>query len=315
MGRNNLGHIYGPVPSRRFGRSLGIDIIPFKICTYDCIYCQLGRTRKKTLKRNQFYDINSLLRELETFLQNKREIDYLTFSGSGEPTLNTGIGEIIQKLKKISDIPVIVLTNGSLLWDKEVRNSLKYADIVVPSMDAVSEETFLKINRPSDGLKISDVLNGLKNFSFEFKGRIFLEIMFVKGINTSKKELKLMKDIIGKLQIDKVHLNTVVRPPAEKDALPLDKRELEDIKNLLSDDVPVEIIAQFSAKAKKVYNVNIEKEVVELLKRRPCRLEEMADSLGINRNELLKYITQLQNRNVIKLIQSKEDSEKYYIIN
>ncbi|RKY86186.1 radical SAM protein, partial [candidate division KSB1 bacterium] len=208
MGRNNLGHIYGPVPSRRFGRSLGIDIIPFKICTYDCIYCQLGRTRKKTLKRNQFYDINSLLRELETFLQNKREIDYLTFSGSGEPTLNTGIGEIIQKLKKISDIPVIVLTNGSLLWDKEVRNSLKYADIVVPSMDAVSEETFLKINRPSDGLKISDVLNGLKNFSFEFKGRIFLEIMFVKGINTSKKELKLMKDIIGKLQIDKVHLNT-----------------------------------------------------------------------------------------------------------
>ncbi|RKY83741.1 hypothetical protein DRQ09_09580, partial [candidate division KSB1 bacterium] len=113
----------------------------------------------------------------------------------------------------------------------------------------------------------------------------------------------------------KVHLNTVVRPPAEKDALPLDKRELEDIKNLLSDDVPVEIIAQFSAKAKKVYNVNIEKEVVELLKRRPCRLEEMADSLGINRNELLKYITQLQNRNVIKLIQSKEDSEKYYIIN
>ncbi len=132
MGRNNLGHIYGPVPSRRFGRSLGIDIIPFKICTYDCIYCQLGRTRKKTLKRNQFYDINSLLRELETFLQNKREIDYLTFSGSGEPTLNTGIGEIIQKLKKISDIPVIVLTNGSLLWDKEVRNSLKYADIVVP---------------------------------------------------------------------------------------------------------------------------------------------------------------------------------------
>ena len=314
MTENNWSYVYGPVPSRRLGRSLGVDIIPFKICTYDCIYCQLGKTREKSLERKSFINVDSFMEELKNFLQREREIDYITFSGSGEPTLNNKIGELIKKIKEITNISVVVLTNSSLLWKEDVRKDLKNADIVVPSMDAVSEEVFNKINRPVEGLTIEKVLEGLKQFSHEFDGKIFLEIMLVKGVNNNEKEIELMRNVISGLRVDKIQLNTVVRPPAEKYSVPLSENELEDLKNRLDVGLPIEIIAHFSAAKKKIYNVEIEKEVLNLLKRRPCKLEEMAVSLGINRNELLKYLVELQNKNVIKSEQPEGSTEKYYVI-
>jgi wyosine [tRNA(Phe)-imidazoG37] synthetase (radical SAM superfamily) len=154
-------YIYGPVPSRRFGKSLGVDIIPFKVCSYDCIYCQLGKTTYKTIKRRKLYKPPLVLDELREFLTKKVEIDYITVSGSGEPTLNVNIGEIISKIKSMSNIPIIVLTNGSLLWEERVRRALMDADIVAPSIDAVSSHVFKRINRPVAELTISKVLKGL----------------------------------------------------------------------------------------------------------------------------------------------------------
>jgi len=310
----NRNYIYGPVPSRRFGRSLGIDIVPFKICTYDCIYCQLGKTREKILNRKSFIDVNAFTEEFKTFMQKERLIDYVALSGSGEPTLNKDIGEIIKRIKINTDIPVLVLTNSSLLWNKEVRDDLKNADIIVPSMDAVSEGVFKKINRPVDGLIIDTVLEGLKKLSGEFEGLIFLEIMLVKGINDSEKEIELMKNVIKELHVDKIQLNTVIRPPSEKFSAPLGESELETIKDKLNVGIPIEIISQFSAAIREIYNIEIEKEVLNLLKRRPCKLDEMALSLGINKNELLKYLVELKNKKIVKWYQEKESTENYYVI-
>jgi len=311
----NYKYIYGPVPSRRFGKSLGIDIIPHKICTYDCVYCQLGNTLKKTLERKPYYktDITAIIeRELEAFLDRGGEADYLTIAGSGEPTLNSNIGEIIGKIKGITDIPVVVLTNGALLWNKDVKNALAEADIVVPSMDAVSEELFSKINRPVEDLEIEKVLEGLKTFSEGFKGKIFLEIMFVKAVNDGKKEIELMKNAIRELQIDKVNLNTVVRPPAESNVLPLAENELKNVKSMLDEGMLIEVIPEFSMDNKKINNIELEQEVLNLLKRRPCELEERAVSLGAHENEILKYLVQLQSKNTVELVRIPGRSKMYY---
>jgi wyosine [tRNA(Phe)-imidazoG37] synthetase (radical SAM superfamily) len=189
--------IYGPVPSRRLGISLGLDIIPFKTCSYDCIYCQLGRTTEQTLERRSYVTISSLINQLKEVLELNEEIDYITFSGSGEPTLNQDIGEMIRKVKELTCIPVAVLTNGSLLWEERVRKNLSYADLVVPSLDAVSEEVFRRVNRPASGLSIEKVLRGLESFTWSFKGKIYLEVMLVKGMNDSEEEIVKLNQYRG----------------------------------------------------------------------------------------------------------------------
>jgi len=311
--KNVNKYLYGPVPSRRFGRSVGIDIIPFKICTFDCIYCQLGTTIEKSHKRRSYFSIDSLIKELTSFIAKERAIDYLTFSGSGEPTLNKNIGKIIENIKSITDIPVIVLTNSSLLWDKEVREDLKDADIVVPSMDAVSVESFNKINRPAGGITLEKVLHGLKIFTQKFSGKIHLEIMFINRMNDNDQEIDLMKNIISGLRIDRIHLNTVVRPPAVKYATPLSEFELKNIQKKLANKVPIEIISHFSAVKKKIYNLEKEEELLQLLKRRPCKFNELALSLSINKSELLKYLSELHKKNLIKKERLNRDSEDYYL--
>jgi len=178
---------YGPVPSRRLGFSLGVDIIPYKVCSYNCIYCQLGKTTSRTLTRKPYVSPATVIKGIKAAISENKKIDYITFSGSGEPTLNKDLGEMIQKTKKITSIPVAVLTNGSLLWRKSVRDDLALADLVVPSLDAVSSGIFKRINRPAKGLSIKKVLDGIKKFADDFKGEIRLEIMVVKNINDSKK--------------------------------------------------------------------------------------------------------------------------------
>lgn len=297
--RNNLKHIYGPVPSRRFKKSLGIDLVPYKVCSYDCIYCQLGRTTNKTILRKPYIDAGTLLEEFKTVLNDNLEADHITLAGSGEPTLNSGIGKIIEGIKKDTDIPVVVLTNGSLLWDKNVRREIILADIVAPSLDAVSANMFKKINRPENSLSTRIVPDGLKQFSTEYTGKIFLEIMFIKETNDKQEEIELFRRTIDTIKIDRIDLNTVVRPPVEMNVNALSTEELQEIKRKFDDDIPVEIIADFSIKNKTFSKTMLESDILNLLKRRPCKLDEMAVSLAINKNELLKYLTHLQNNKVI----------------
>ena len=306
-------YIYGPVPSRRLGRSLGVDLVPYKVCSYDCIYCQLGRTTRKTIQRREYNDSSLVLSEVKAFLKRNVEFDYLTLAGSGEPTLNAKIGEIISSVKSVTNVPVLVLSNGSMLWDEDVRYALKDADVIVPSMDAVSDDVFRVINRPDENLEITAVLDGLIEFSKSFSGEVYLEILFVKGVNDAKSEIEKMKGIIEKADIDKVHLNTVVRPPCERDAVLLDRAEMDEIKELLGTAVPVEVISDYSGH-RVYYNETTEAEILSLLRRRPCRLIDLSSALGVHQNELIKYLTELKRKEIIAYHSVDDSYNDYYTV-
>ena len=306
--------IYGPVPSRRLGISLGVDIIPYKTCSYDCVYCQLGKTINQTKQRESFVWVDSVIKEIKEVIDQNSDIDYITFSGSGEPTLNQDIGEMIGRVKNLTQIPVAVLTNGSLLWDKMVREDLARADLVIPSVDAVSEEIYQKVNRPIAGLKVKKVLEGIKEFCKGFKGKIYLEIMLVKNVNDSEREISKINRFVKDLRIDEIQLNTVVRPPGEPDANPLNQEELNKVKGLFDPKLKVEVIANFKRETSKAYQKDLEQAIIELLKRRPTRGREIAVSLGVHHNEIVKYLQILEEKKKIRRSKTREESGVYFVI-
>jgi wyosine [tRNA(Phe)-imidazoG37] synthetase (radical SAM superfamily) len=280
--------IFGPVPSRRLGYSLGVDVIPFKVCTLSCVYCELGRTTNLTLKRRPYVSVEKVLRELEVTLKAGQHIDYITFSGSGEPTLNSRLGHMIRDVRKMTSIPVAVLTNGTTLYVERVREDLMSADVVLPSLDAVSADIFRKINRPHGALNIDKIFEGLVQFRHEYSGKIWLEIMVVKGLNDTPAEIQHLKWSISRIRPDKVQLNTVVRPPAESDARPVSLGTLESMRATLSRNC--EIIADFQATEQKAYRGDVNQAIQALTARRPVTVEDIAEALGLHRNEILKYI-------------------------
>lgn len=208
-------YLYGPVPSRRMGLSVGVSPIPKKYCNYSCIYCQLGRTNNLANNREEFYDTSEILKEFEEYLRENIEFDVITIVGEGEPTLYKNIQELIIGLKEKTSKPVAVITNGSLLYEKEVRNALNHADIVLPSLDAYDEESFKRINRPFGKIKFQEVFDGLVMFSKEYKGQLWLETMIIKDVNDSEELLLKMKETLNNLNYDRLYINTPVRPPAE----------------------------------------------------------------------------------------------------
>jgi wyosine [tRNA(Phe)-imidazoG37] synthetase (radical SAM superfamily) len=303
-------YIYGTVPSRRLGYSLGVDTIPFKTCTFDCIYCQLSKTTHKTVERKEYVPTRKILGQLKKILSAEKKIDYITFAGSGEPTLHSEIGKIIKAIKKMTSIHIAVITNGSLLFEKKLRNDLQNADLVVPSLDAVTDEIFKKINRPCPSLDIEKIITGLKDFRREFKGLIWLEIMLAKGINDDLKHLQKIKSIITEIKPDKIQLNTVVRPPNEKFARPLNLEDLERIRDFFGDRC--EIISKFKREKRRIYSKDIERDIIELIRRRPVTLEDISKVLGIHQNEAIKYINFLQESNKINFYYHQ--GVKYYKI-
>jgi len=285
-------YLYGPVPSRRLGRSLGIDLVPHKICTYDCIYCQIGITTDKTLVRKEYVPIKEVLQEVELFLKEESSfIDHLSLSGSGEPTLHSQIGLVIEGIKAITSIPIAVITNGSLLYEKEVRQDLLRADVVLPSLDAVSPEIFKKINRPWTGLSVEKVIEGLVEFRKSYKGQIWLEILFCKGVNNTPEELRKMKEVVERIQPDLIHLNTVVRPPSEKWAAPLNQNEMEEIKAFFGEKAS--IISEFDRHPSVSSTGDIKEEILKILRRRPLSLADLSKGMGIPQNELDNYVNPL----------------------
>lgn len=222
--------LFGPVLSRRLGLSLGVDLLKYKTCNLDCVYCKLGRTSSLTSRRDRFVSPDKVLREIES--RSKEDFDHLTFAGSGEPTLSSDLREIIRRSKKIVDVPVAVITNSTLLTSPEVRSEVAEADVVLPSLDAVTKLTFERINRPARNLKIEEIIEGLREFRNEFSGEIWLEVMLVKDVNdTEAEQIARAVQLIGP---DRVQLNTVVRPPAEP-VLPMDESEMMSILGVFDD--------------------------------------------------------------------------------
>lgn len=305
-----MTHIYGPVPSRRLGYSLGVDILPFKICSLDCVYCQLGRTDRKTIRRRKYFDMDTILGQIQKGVDSGQRIDYITFSGSGEPTLNAFLGQLIREIKKNTEIPVAVLTNATLFNHGSVRHALSAADLVVPSLDAASQDVFERINRPHSSLKIRHIIQGLKRFRREFSGKIWLEILFVKGINDSPAHLEKLKKAASQIKPDRIHLNTVVRPPAEKAAFPLSPQELAEIRRFFGDKA--EVVVEFDKTQDKPAQQDLRRAILDMAGRRPVTLEDMSRTLGKHQNELIKYCDVLLKEGKLRLI--VHEDRKFYAL-
>lgn len=298
---DKMKYLFGPVPSRRLGFSLGVDIIPFKVCSLDCVYCQLGRTTEKTTQRTEYAPIEPVIEELKDWAQKGGKADYITLSGSGEPTLNSRLGDLIDEIKKITDIPVAVITNSTLLTDEAVRNACLKADLVVPSLDAADQEIFEKINRPASNVNIKEIIEALRLFKLQFKGKFWLEIFFIESVNTSDQHIAQLKSAIDIIKPDKIQLNTAVRPTADQGISPMTYEKLQAIADKLGDNA--EVVASFptSETGKKIRTTA--ETLLSMLKRRPCSLQDICQSLAIHPNEALKYIGHLQQS---KKISSEE---------
>ncbi len=295
-----MAYFYGPVLSKRLGFSLGVDVIPRKVCSFDCVYCQLGKTTKKTVKRQEFVDLKKFEEELKTIVKRNLKIDYITFSGSGEPTLHKNLDRMIDIVKKITKnkYPVCVITNSSLLWKKEVRYELKKADLIIPSLDAGTSKVFLRINRPHSSVSFKKLVEGLILLRKDFPKEIWLEIMLVKGMNTNMKEIERIKRLIEKILPDRIHLNLPTRLSPDKIKLPLHK-DLLKIRDILGERA--EVVDSFHKYTqKRISDRGIKKQIYEFLKRRPTTLDELVGFSGLGYKEVRKYLNLLLEEEKIK---------------
>ena len=299
-------HLFGPVPSRRLGISLGIDLVPMKTCTLNCIYCECGHTTDQTLERKEYVPLEAVQNELSHYFNNNPNPDFVTFSGSGEPTLNSRIGQALNYLKEtVPDIPVAVLTNGTLLYQKQARDEIKDASIVMPSLDTASDEVFKGINRPYPQLQIQRIVDGLIQFRREYSGQLWLEVFIVPGFNDTKQELSALKQAIEKIIPDRVQLNTLDRPGTEMAIRAATRQGLEDILDFWQ-LANVEIIAKApKRKALVSYRRDVESAILETIARRPCTLPDLTKILGLHVNEINKYLNVLEADKKIKVVKQQ----------
>jgi len=294
--KSPVRYVFGPVPSRRLGLSLGIDLVRQKTCSFDCVYCQLGPTTNKTVARAEYVSSTQVLRELDSILREEPEVDYVTLSGSGEPTLNIKMGSVLAGIRERTDLPIAVLTNSSLLDLSEVRRELALADVVIPSLDAAREESFRAINRPHPSLRLDSIVRGLVDFAHTYSGRIWLETMLVKGFNDGEEDVDALSQTISRIKPEKVQLNTVVRPPAESYAHRVPEGRLKEIAGRLG----AEIISEFSDRRET--DVRAAKErIVDIVSRHPCTVEELMSVLGIERDDAMKNVKRLERKGVIRI--------------
>jgi wyosine [tRNA(Phe)-imidazoG37] synthetase (radical SAM superfamily) len=289
-------YVFGPVPSRRLGRSLGVDLLPHKACSFDCVYCQLGKTTRKTLERAPWVPVDTLIEQIREKLPTCP--DYITLGGSGEPTLHSGIGDLISRIREMTDIPVAILTNGSLLWQKEVRDQIMRADLLLPSLDAGDAATFAAVNLPHPDLRFDLIVQGLVDLRREYRGPIWLEVLLVDGINATHPALDRIVSAVERIMPDRIQINTVVRPPAEPGTRGLSRRELEQAARRFG---PLAAIVADVCQATVNHDpisgqqeeVTGQQEVLAILRRHPSSMEDLERALGMHRDELMKQVNRL----------------------
>jgi wyosine [tRNA(Phe)-imidazoG37] synthetase (radical SAM superfamily) len=288
-------HLFGPVHSRRLGISLGVDLVQFKTCSLNCIYCECGATTSLSLERKEYVPSSEIKAELHDYLETNPHLDYITFAGSGEPTLNTSIGKILKVIKtSYPSYKTALLTNGSLLYIPQVRQEILDFDLVLPSLDAVSEDVFRKMNAPHPDLSNAKIIEGLLSFSKEYKGILWVELFIVPGYNDTPDELLRLKNVLEAIAPTRVQLNSLDRPGTCNWVVPADRKRLEEIAAYFL-PLPVEIISRPKRPDELGHkDVNVtEEQVLSLIKRRPSTIEDIAVSFGVTINEAHKAIVPL----------------------
>ena len=280
-----MSFVYGVVPSRRLGRSLGVSPIPFKVCNYSCIYCQLGRTHNMTNERKTFFPPEDIIEELKSFVKiyDENNFDVVTIVSEGEPLLYSPLNVIIDGIKKITSKSVVLITNGSLFYEKEVRKEVKNCDIIMPTLDAWDEKSFKIVNRPYGKISYEMMYNGLLKLREEFKGQIWLEVMLIKGVNDSIESLKKLKEKIEKLQPERVYVNVPIRPPAEDWVKIPDEENLKYAKKELNAYVIEKHVNGNFLTKRDDYSA-----VVDILKRHPLRVNDIENNFKNSREIITK---------------------------
>lgn len=283
-------YIFGPIPSRRLGVSLGVDLLPSKTCTLDCIYCECGKTKNLTIRQKEYAPVESVLYELKDFFSSDPDIDYITFAGSGEPTLHSCLGDLIRFLKyNYPRYRVAVLTNGTLFYEPAVIKQVLDADLVKVSIDAGSIENFVRINRPHHTLELSKIIDGLIKLRKKYNKELWIEVFLVKNLNDNGTELKKIKDIINRVKPDRIHLNTLDRPGTESWVEAVEQSVLTDIAKFLNDAKPI----NKNKISGGISSNNIEEFIIATVKRRPSTSEDVSRILNINENDADKCLNAL----------------------
>ena len=272
--------IFGPVPSRRLGFSLGIDLVPYKVCSLDCVYCQIDRTTEKSLTRKDYVCIDTILDQLQARLAEGVKADVISLTGSGEPTLNAGLGSLIDGIRVLTSIPIAIITNSTLLNDPEVRAQCAKADILLPSLDAVMPEAFSKVNRPHETLTVEALIQGLVDFRAQFSGEIWLEVFLVEGMNTDPNHLQALRHAIERIAPNRVQLNTAVRPTADSGIVRLSPERMLAIANQLGPEC--EIIADFSKAPSTAKEAIGSEHILNLVDRHPSSMSDICSCLGLS---------------------------------
>ena len=274
-----MKYVFGPVPSRRLGRSLGIDPVPLKTCNWNCVYCQLGRSAPMVAERREYAPPGEILGEVgEALAQREKDVDWITFAGSGEPLLHIGIGGLIEGVKKMTEIPVAVLTNGSFLHLAEVRRAVFPADAVLPSIDAGSADVFRKIDRPHPDFSFERHVEGLVEFRRSYKGRFWPEVVLVRGVNDTEQALEDIARVLQRLRPDVVHINIPMRPPAETWVEPQDDEGLMRAAAILGKAGPIVVPGEVDVETGGFDS--IADAIIEIVSRHPMREEEIRRALG-----------------------------------
>jgi len=292
-----MKYVFGPVNSRRLGVSLGIDIVPFKVCSFNCVYCECGSTTELTGEVKEYLPYDGIISEIKEALDRKPVLDVITFSGSGEPTLNSRLGDLIRFIKKnYPEYKVAVLTNSSGLHRADVRENLLQADILYPSLDAVSENVFNRIMRPLPGVDPAGIVDSIALFRKEFKGKLCLEIFIIEGINDTEDELQKLKEACIKIVPDEIHLNHLDRPGAEEWVKPAGITNMERVKNYFY-PLPVKLIRRDPGKtATGEYFDEYEKCVLNAVQQNGSTAEELSGSLGMRLFDVLRALKSLQQK-------------------
>ncbi|NLB34466.1 MAG: radical SAM protein [Elusimicrobia bacterium] len=304
-----MKYLFGPVNSRRLGVSLGVDILPMKTCTLDCIYCECGRNSQVNLEAKEYVPADDVIKEISAYLDKNSNPDFITFSGGGEPTLNSGIGKIIDFIKNYNPKQkVAIITNGTLLGNPEIRARILRADIIMPSLDAVSPKIFEKINRPAEGLSPEKIINGIALLKKEAKGEVWVEVFILPDINDTLEELGLIREALLKISPDRVQLNTLDRPALAKTLRSISMGELSKIKEFM-EPLYTEVIA-----SPKMVNMKSMSpacgNILQILSRRPSTLEDLKALFPSNESVLKRYLQELENSD--KIVRKLEKRGEFY---
>ena len=297
-------YLFGPVPSRRLGRSLGVDLIPFKTCTMDCIYCQLGETTCEVSERGDYVPIQDVIAELEQWKQCNSEADHITLAGSGEPTLHVYFGDVLRWIEERTTIPSVLLTNGTLLHDPAVRADAALASKVKVTLSAWDESSFQQIHRPAQGITFELLLKGEQAFRRAYSGELSVEVFIVEGINSQVSRVKRIAEAVRSIEPDRIDINTVVRPPAVKGIHASTPEHLQALAELFGDRASVTASFRKQGFASMDMDADV---IVGLLQRHPATCEQLAAEFNLKEEEIFRLLKHLISSGRLKAEQVGED--------